>query len=65
MEKSAARGRTTRKQRIGLSNCLSGWKNELWDVMLVVVLFNAFVCDLEKVMNSEISNFVGDSTSFK
>lgn len=33
--------------------------------MLVVVLFNAFVCDLEKVMNSEISNFVGDSTSFK
>lgn len=31
----------------------------------MVVLLNAFVCDLEKVMNSEISNFVGDITSFK
>lgn len=33
--------------------------------MLGVVLFSAFICDLEKVMNSEVSNFVGDITSFK
>lgn len=32
---------------------------------LEVVLVSAFVCDLEKVMNSEVSSFVGDITSFK
>lgn len=33
--------------------------------MLEVVLFTAFFCDLEKAMNSEVSNFVSDITSFK
>lgn len=34
-------------------------------MMLEVVLFSAFVCDLEKVMSSEVSSFVGDITFFK
>lgn len=33
--------------------------------MLEMVLFSTFACDLEKVMNSKVSNFVGDTTSFK
>lgn len=65
MRQAAAGGRRNRRQRVGLSNCLSGWKNELWKVMLGMVLFSAFVCDLEKVMNSEVSNFVDDITPFK
>lgn len=65
MRKAAAGGRKNRRQRVGLSNCLSGWKNELWEVMLGVVLFSAFICDLEKVMNSEVSNSVDGITSFK
>lgn len=33
--------------------------------MLGLVLFGAFIHDLGKVMNSEVSNFVGDISSFK
>lgn len=57
--------RVGRRQRVVLSNYLSDWKNELWKMVLEVVLFSAFICDLEKVMNSEVSSFVGDTTSFK
>lgn len=65
MRKAAAGGRKNRRQRVGLSNYLSGGKNELWEMMLEVVIFSAFVCDLEKVMSSEVSSFVGDTTFFK
>lgn len=65
VRKAAAGGRKNRKQKVGLSNSLSVWKNELWEVMLEVVFLSAFICDLEKVMNSEVFNFVGDITSFK
>lgn len=34
-------------------------------MMLELVLFGAFICDLEKVMNSEVFNFVGGISSFK
>lgn len=33
--------------------------------MLGPVLFRAFIRDLEKVMNSEVSNSVGDISSFE
>lgn len=53
------------KLRVGLSDCFLGWKNEPWELVLGLVLFCAFFCDLEKVMNSEVSNSVGEVSSVK
>jgi len=49
-----------RRQKVGFSNCCSGWKNGQWEVVLGLVLLGAFVHDLEEVMNSEVFNFAGD-----
>lgn len=61
----AGRELKNRRQRVELRDCFSGWKNEPWEVMQGPALFSAFTRDLEGVMNSEASSFVGGISSFK